>query len=226
VGPTIAILTGFFENIVSYVANIPALSMPFGREDVNYSQGWTAFYWAWWISWSPFVGMFIARVSRGRTVREFITAVLLVPTAVTVVWMSVFGGLAIEQVVDKLGELGTNVLTDVSLAMFQMFDVLPFGSMLSIIAVVLVLVFFITSSDSGSLVIDSITAGGKVDAPVLQRVFWAFMEGAIAVALLWIGGSEAVQALQAGAISTALPFTFILLAMCVSLLMGMRTERQ
>ncbi len=140
--------------------------------------------------------------------------------------MSVFGGLAIEQVVDKVGELGTNGLTDVSLAMFQMFDVLPFGSMLSIIAVVLVLVFFITSSDSGSLVIDSITAGGKVDAPVLQRVFWAFMEGAIAVALLWIGGSEAVQALQAGAISTALPFTFILLAMCVSLLMGMRTERQ
>ncbi|WP_031843348.1 BCCT family transporter, partial [Vibrio parahaemolyticus] len=163
---------------------------------------------------------------RGRTVREFITAVLIVPTVVTVVWMSVFGGLAIDQVVNKVGELGANGLTDVSLAMFQMFDVLPFGNILSIIAVVLVLVFFITSSDSGSLVIDSITAGGKVDAPVLQRVFWAFMEGAIAVALLWIGGSEAVQALQAGAISTALPFTFILLAMCVSLLMGMKTERQ
>ncbi|WP_046876190.1 BCCT family transporter [Vibrio diabolicus] len=212
--------------LMAYVENIIPLSNPFGRTDEAWFQGWTVFYWAWWISWSPFVGMFIARVSRGRTVREFITAVLLVPTAVTVVWMSVFGGLAIEQVVDKVGELGTNGLTDVSLAMFQMFDVLPFGSMLSIIAVVLVLVFFITSSDSGSLVIDSITAGGKVDAPVLQRVFWAFMEGAIAVALLWIGGSEAVQALQAGAISTALPFTFILLAMCVSLLKGMRTERQ
>ncbi|HHF2880237.1 TPA: BCCT family transporter [Vibrio diabolicus] len=212
--------------LMAYVENIIPLSNPFGRTDEAWFQGWTVFYWAWWISWSPFVGMFIARVSRGRTVREFITAVLLVPTGVTVVWMSVFGGLAIEQVVDKVGELGTNGLTDVSLAMFQMFDVLPFGSMLSIIAVVLVLVFFITSSDSGSLVIDSITAGGKVDAPVLQRVFWAFMEGAIAVALLWIGGSEAVQALQAGAISTALPFTFILLAMCVSLLMGMRTERQ
>ncbi|WP_196349046.1 BCCT family transporter, partial [Vibrio harveyi] len=135
-------------------------------------------------------GMFIARVSRGRTVREFITAVLIVPTAVTLIWMSTFGGLAIDQVINNVGELGANGLTDVSLAMFQMFDVLPFGNMLSIIAVVLVLVFFITSSDSGSLVIDSITAGGKVDAPVLQRVFWAFMEGAIAVALLWIGGSE------------------------------------
>ncbi|EJG0883230.1 BCCT family transporter [Vibrio parahaemolyticus] len=212
--------------LMAYVENIIPLSNPFGRTDEAWFQGWTVFYWAWWISWSPFVGMFIARVSRGRTVREFITAVLIVPTVVTVVWMSVFGGLAIDQVVNKVGELGVNGLTDVSLAMFQMFDVLPFGNILSIIAVVLVLVFFITSSDSGSLVIDSITAGGKVDAPVLQRVFWAFMEGAIAVALLWIGGSEAVQALQAGAISTALPFTFILLAMCVSLLMGMKTERQ
>ncbi|PFG56433.1 BCCT family betaine/carnitine transporter [Vibrio sp. ES.051] len=212
--------------LMAYIENIIPLSQPFDRTDEAWFQGWTVFYWSWWISWSPFVGMFIARVSRGRTVRQFITAVLLVPTAVTVIWMSVFGGLAIEQVVDKVGDLGANGLTDVSLAMFQMFDALPFGSLLSIIAIVLVLVFFITSSDSGSLVIDSITAGGKVDAPVLQRIFWAFMEGAIAVALLWIGGSEAVQALQAGAISTALPFTFVLLAMCVSLLMGMRTERQ
>lgn len=212
--------------LMAYVENILPLSNPFGRTDEAWFQGWTVFYWAWWISWSPFVGMFIARVSRGRTVRQFIVAVLLVPTAVTVVWMSVFGGLAIDQVVNKVGELGANGLTDVSLAMFQMFDVLPYGNVLSIIAVILVLVFFITSSDSGSLVIDSITAGGKVDAPVPQRIFWAMMEGAIAIALLWIGGSEAVQALQAGAISTALPFTIILLAMCVSLLMGMKTERQ
>jgi BCCT family betaine/carnitine transporter len=134
--------------------------------------------------------------------------------------------MAIDQVINNVGELGSEGLTDVSLAMFQMFDVLPYGSILSVIAIILVLVFFITSSDSGSLVIDSITAGGKVDAPVIQRVFWAFMEGAIAVALLWIGGSEAVQALQAGAISTALPFTIVLLLMCVSLLMGMRTERR
>lgn len=210
---------------MSYIENLIPLSNPHGREDVAWFQGWTVFYWAWWISWSPFVGMFIARVSRGRTVREFITAVLIVPTFVTLIWMSVFGGLAIEQVIDKVGELGANGLTDVSLAMFQMFDVLPMGTLLSIIAVVLVLVFFITSSDSGSLVIDSITAGGKLDAPVLQRIFWAVMEGSIAIALLWIGGTEAVQALQAGAISTALPFTFVLLLMCVSLVMGLRTEQ-
>lgn len=210
--------------LMSYIENIIPLSNPHGREDEAWFQGWTVFYWAWWISWSPFVGMFIARVSKGRTVREFITAVLLIPTAITVIWMSVFGGLAIEQVMDGVGELGQKGLTDVSLAMFQMFDVLPFGTLLSVIAVVLVLVFFITSSDSGSLVIDSITSGGKMDAPVLQRIFWAIMEGAIAIALLWIGGEQAVQALQAGAISTALPFTFVLLLMCVSLVMGMRTE--
>jgi BCCT family betaine/carnitine transporter len=211
--------------IMGYVENIIPLSNPIGREDEAWMHGWTVFYWAWWISWSPFVGMFIARISRGRTIREFITAVLLVPTAVTVLWMSVFGGVAIDQVVNNVGTLGTEGLKEVPLAMFQMFDSLPMGDVLSMLAVLLVLVFFITSSDSGSLVIDSITAGGKVDAPVPQRVFWAFIEGAIAAALLWVGGTQAIEALQAGAISTALPFTVILLVMCVSLIMGLRTEQ-
>jgi BCCT family betaine/carnitine transporter len=210
--------------LMSYIENIIPLSNPHGRDDEAWFQGWTVFYWAWWISWSPFVGMFIARVSKGRTIREFITAVLLVPTSVTIIWMSVYGGIAIEQVIQGVGVLGTEGLTKVPLAMFQMFDELPFGSILSMIAIVLVMVFFITSSDSGSLVIDSITSGGKIDAPVPQRIFWASTEGAIAAALLWIGGTEAIEALQAGAISTGLPFTFVLLAMCVSLVMGLRTE--
>ncbi|GLO61051.1 BCCT family transporter [Vibrio sp. MACH09] len=211
---------------MAYVENIIPLSNPVGRDDTAWFQGWTVFYWAWWISWSPFVGMFIARVSRGRTIREFITAVLIVPTVVTLIWMSVFGGLAIDQVINGVGTLGQNGLTEVPLAMFEMFEAIPFGTALSVIAIVLVLVFFITSSDSGSLVIDSITSGGKVDAPVTQRIFWAFLEGAVAAVLLWIGGTEAIQALQAGSISTALPFTFILLAMCVSLLLGLRTENK
>ena len=211
--------------VMGYIENIIPLSNPIGREDEAWMHGWTVFYWAWWISWSPFVGMFIARVSRGRTVREFLIAVLIIPTVVTILWMSVFGGVAIDQIINNVGELGANGLTEVPLAMFQMFDQLPFGNILSLLAVVLVLVFFITSSDSGSLVIDSITAGGKVDAPVPQRIFWALIEGAIAIALLWVGGTNAIQALQAGAISTALPFTIILLIMCVSLLMGMRTEK-
>ncbi|MEE3191664.1 MAG: BCCT family transporter, partial [Pseudomonadota bacterium] len=210
--------------LMAYVSNIIPLSNPHGRPDEAWLQGWTVFYWAWWISWSPFVGMFIARVSKGRTIREFLIAVLAVPTLVTVIWMSVYGGIGIDQVANKIGLLGENGLTSVPLAMFQMFDALPMSMLLSIIAIVLVLVFFITSSDSGSLVIDSITAGGKVDAPVPQRIYWASVEGAIAAALLWIGGKEAIEALQAGAISTGLPFTFVLLLMCVSLVMGLRTE--
>lgn len=212
--------------VMGYIENIIPLSNPSGREDEAWMHGWTVFYWAWWISWSPFVGMFIARISRGRTIREFMMAVLIVPTVVTTLWMSVFGGVAIDQIVNKVGTLGEKGLTEVPLAMFQMFDALPMGSILSLLAIVLVLVFFVTSSDSGSLVIDSITSGGKVDAPVPQRVFWAFIEGAIAAALVWVGGKEAIEALQAGAISTALPFTIILLVMCVSLLLGLRTERR
>jgi BCCT family betaine/carnitine transporter len=212
--------------IAAYAKNIIPLSNPHGRPDEAWFQGWTVFYWAWWISWSPFVGMFIARVSSGRTVREFITAVLLVPTLVTILWMSVYGGIALDQVVNQVGALGKEGLTEVPLAMFQMFEELPMGTLLSVVAIVLVLVFFITSSDSGSLVIDSITAGGKIDAPVPQRIFWASVEGLIAIALLWIGGTEAIQALQAGAISTGLPFTIVLLLMCVSLVMGFRTEKR
>lgn len=212
--------------LMAYIENIIPLSNPHGREDEAWFQGWTVFYWAWWVSWSPFVGMFIARVSKGRTIREFIAGVLLVPTAITLIWMSVFGGIAIDQVMNDIGVLGASGLTDVPLAMFQMLDELPMAGIVSFIAIVLVLVFFITSSDSGSLVIDSITAGGKIDAPVPQRIFWASIEGAIAAVLLWVGGTEAMQALQAGAISTGLPFTVVLLLMCVSLVMGLRTEKR
>lgn len=212
--------------LMGYLENIIPLSNPHGREDEAWLQGWSVFYWAWWVSWSPFVGMFIARVSKGRTIRQFILGVLLVPTAITIIWMGVFGGVAIDQVANNIGALGTDGLTEASMATFQMIDQLPMASIVSVIAIMLVMVFFITSSDSGSLVIDSITAGGKIDAPVPQRVFWATVEGAIAAALLWIGGTEAMQALQAGTISTGLPFTFVLLLMCVSLVMGLRTEQR
>lgn len=169
--------------------------------------------------------MFIARVSNGRTVREFLFAVIFVPTLMTIIWMSIFGGIAIDQVVNKVGELGANGLNDISLTLFHVYDAMPFSSVLSVLSIALVLIFFITSSDSGSLVIDSITAGGKVDAPVPQRIFWATVEGSIAAVMLWIGGSEALQAFQSGVVATALPFSFVLLLMCVSLVKGLRTER-
>ncbi|MDH2292491.1 BCCT family transporter [Cobetia sp. 10Alg 146] len=224
-GPTLAILTGLGTTTLSYVQYLLPLSNWIDRPDESWFHGWTVFYWAWWISWSPFVGMFIARVSRGRTVREFVTAVLLVPTLVTIVWMSVFGGTALEQAINGVGALA-NGIDSVSLAMFQMLDNLPLSGVASFIAILLVLVFFVTSSDSGSLVIDSITAGGKVDAPVSQRVFWAAMEGLIAGALLYGGGSAALGSLQAGAIATGLPFTLVLLVMCYSLFRGLMQERK
>lgn len=223
-GPTGALLGWIFETAKSYVINIVPLSNWIGREDSDWMHGWTVFYWAWWVSWSPFVGMFIARISRGRTIREFIAAVLLVPTVVTTIWMGTFGGAALEQVRNGVGELAAKGITDSSLAMFQMFSNLPLTGIISFIGIVLVLVFFVTSSDSGSLVIDSITAGGKLEAPVPQRIFWAVLEGLIACALLFSGGKKALEALQAGAISTGLPFTLILIIMCVSLYMGLRHE--
>ncbi|SFU66026.1 BCCT family transporter [Halomonas korlensis] len=219
VGPTLMIATGVFENLLGYVKNLPALSMPFGREDANFSQGWTAFYWAWWIAWSPFVGMFIARVSRGRTVREFLIAVLVVPTLASVVWMTAFGTTAIDQVVNA----GITEVQDAALELqlFTMLEYLPLSAITSFVGIVLVVVFFITSSDSGSLVIDSITAGGKVDAPKPQRIFWALIEGAIAIALLLGGG---LGALQTAALTTGLPFTLVLLVGCYAIVKGLMSE--
>ena len=218
-----AFFSNFFGILGSYAQNIVPLSNWVGREDETWFHGWTVFYWAWWISWSPFVGMFIARISKGRTVREFMVAVLIVPTLVSAVWMAAFGGSALDQIQAGVGEL-TNGVGDVSLAMFQMLENLPMVQITSTLAIILVLVFFITSSDSGSLVIDSITAGGKVDAPVPQRLFWAVLQGVIAGVLLYGGGSEALTALQAGAITVGLPFTVVLLCMCFSLYKGLKSE--
>ncbi len=219
VGPTMAIITGFFTNLGAYVEYLPALGNPFGREDANFSQGWTAFYWAWWISWSPFVGMFIARVSRGRSVREFIVSVLLVPSLACVLWMTVFGSTAIFQVVNQ-GYLAVTE-AEVPLQIFLMLQALPFAQISSFIAIILVIVFFVTSSDSGSLVIDVIASGGKVESPAPQRVFWCTFEGLVAIALILGGG---LVALQAMAVSTGFPFTIVLLVATVSLLKGLMSE--
>ena len=218
VGPTLLIFSNFFSNLSSYLTELPALSNPFGREDANFSQGWTTFYWAWWISWSPFVGMFIARVSRGRTVRDFLTSVLLIPSIVSVFWMTAFGTNAITQL--QSGFDGV-VSADLPLKLFVMLEQLPLTEITSFIGIILVIVFFITSSDSGSLVIDTITAGGKIDAPKPQRVFWGVIEGAIAVALLLGGG---LAALQAASISAGLPFTIVLLVGCYAIVRGLMTE--
>ena len=224
VGPTAVIFETIVDGGKAYVNNLIPLSMPFGREDANFSQGWTAFYWAWWISWSPFVGMFIARVSRGRSVREFVFCVMIIPTIVCVLWMGAFGGTAIAQVVADAAAPVKDAA--IELKLFEMLKPLPLAGFTSLLGIVLVLVFFITSSDSGSLVIDTITAGGKTDAPVSQRVFWCSFEGVVAATLLLVGGTGALTALQAMAVSTGFPFTIVLLAMCVSLFIGLRQTQK
>ncbi|MGD9862495.1 MAG: BCCT family transporter [Pseudodonghicola sp.] len=226
-GPTLLIVTDFAEGLGAYLKEIVPLSNPFGRDDTGFVQGWTSFYWAWWISWSPFVGMFIARVSRGRTVREFIICVLIIPSLVCVLWMAVFGGVAIDQVLSDpaASAVKANVIDSYNppLSLFAMLEGLPLSGLTSVIGIVLVIVFFVTSSDSGSLVIDTITAGGKVDAPVPQRVFWCVFEGAVAIVLLLSAGG--LSSLQSMVISTGLPFTVVLLLMCWAIWRGLRAEQ-
>ncbi|MDY0071341.1 MAG: BCCT family transporter [Thauera sp.] len=219
VGPTADILSGIVGNAVAYVQHLPALSNPLGREDVNFLQGWTAFYWAWWISWSPFVGMFIARVSRGRTVREFLIAVLIVPSLACTLWMTVFGETAISQVVRDGYQAAAEA--ELPLQLFMVLDALPMAQITSLLGIILVVVFFVTSSDSGSLVVDFIAAGGKVDAPLPQRVFWAVLQG-LTAAVLMLGGG--LVALQAMAVSTGFPFAIVLLVACVAIVKGLISE--
>ncbi|MCC0067201.1 MAG: BCCT family transporter [Rhodovulum sp.] len=216
----------FFATLRAYVGELVPLSNPFGRTDDGFRHGWTAFYWAWWISWSPFVGMFIARVSRGRSVREFVICVLLIPSLVCTLWMAVFGGTAIEQALTNPDSAVKAYVIDSyspELSLFGMLSELPLASITSVIGIILVIVFFVTSSDSGSLVIDTITAGGKTDGPLPQRVFWCLLEGLVAIALLLGGG---LAALQSMAVATGFPFAVLLLLMCVAVWMGLRAERR
>jgi BCCT family betaine/carnitine transporter len=218
-GPTLLVAKTVVSATVDYLYYLPQLSNWIGREDEAFYHGWSTFYWAWWIAWSPFVGMFIARVSYGRTVREFITWVLLIPTAIGIVWMSAFGGTALDQLFTD----GYRGVADAvpELALFKMLEGLPFTEFVSIIGLVLIAIFFVTSADSGALVIDMITAGGKMDVPIQQRVFWCVLVGVVAIVLLVGGGIESLQAL---AISVGLPFCLVLLLMCVSVYKGLREE--
>ncbi|RDV11502.1 BCCT family transporter [Pontibacter diazotrophicus] len=221
-GPTVFILASYVQNTGSYFGSF--LQLAFWNEAYsggNWQGGWTVFYWAWWISWAPFVGIFIARVSKGRTIREFVLGVLIVPSLLSFLWMTVFGSTALREVLAGDTTIADAVAADMSTALFVFFEQLPFSTVLSIIGIVLVAGFFVTSSDSGSLVVDSLTSGGRTDSPVGIRIFWALAEGAIAAVLL-IGGG--LQALQTAVIITGLPFALILLLMCFSLYRGLSEE--
>lgn len=222
-GPTSIIISSYSDNFVNYFVDMFRLSSLDRHEDKQWYHDWTIFYWAWWISWSPFVGIFIARISKGRSVREFLLVVMSTPLFFAMIWFSSFGTTAISQYDANIGSLSTNT-GDISLVLFLMLENLVFPVISSLFALALLVFFFVTSSDSGSLVIDSITSGGKLHAPKPQRVFWASVEGLLAIVLLVGGGSSALGAIQAGAISMALPFVIILLAASISLSSGLYSE--
>jgi len=212
----LSIIRIFVESTGQYFARFIELgTFSSAYVDSSWQNDWTVFYWAWWIAWSPFVGMFIARVSKGRTVREFVLGVLLVPTLMTFFWISVFGGSALSLEMENPGLLSEIILSDSSTSLFVFLQEFPLPALTSFLGIFMVAVFFVTSSDSGSLVIDSITAGGKLDAPVGQRILWALTEGAVAIALLLGGG---LKAMQTASVSTGILFLFVIFVMVYSLL--------
>ncbi|MCG9128603.1 BCCT family transporter [Candidatus Poribacteria bacterium] len=222
-GPTSYIFKSMFATLGTYMMKIVPLSNWIGREDTGFLHGWTTFYWAWWIAWAPFIGTFIARISKGRTVRQFVIFVLLLPTLLCLIWFSTFGGTALHQ-------FFTDGYTDVTeiveaykpeLALYAMFKGLPWSTLLSCVGMLLTIIFFVTSSDSGSLIIDIMAAGGKIDAPIPQRVFWCTAEGLVAIALLLGGG---LIALQAASLVTGFPFSIVLIGMGGCVLYGLIQE--
>lgn len=221
-GPTILFFNSFVQNIGLYIGTVAERSFRLNAYsgDHDWMSSWTLFYWGWWISWSPFVGIFIARISKGRTIREFIIGVLLVPTVFTFIWMTAFGNATIFFEAEGAG-LAEVVAENLPLGLFAFLGQLPFSSVVSFIAVILIITFFVTSSDSGSLVIDTITSGGHMDPPLWPRVFWAVAEGVVAAVLMITGG---LGALQAATITTALPFTLVIVLACFGLMRGLRME--
>ncbi len=222
VGSTVFLLQAFVQNIGTYLGAVVSRTFRmYAYEPNDWLGKWTLFYWGWWISWSPFVGMFIARISRGRSIREFVTGVLLVPVLFTFLWMTVFGNTAIALDFSGAAPIVQTVVDDMPVALFTVLEQLPFSMIASVLATVLVITFFVTSADSGALVIDMITSGAAPNPPVWQRIFWAVCAGVVGAVLLMAGGLEA---LQTAALASALPFAVIMLFICYGLLRALQTE--
>lgn len=227
-GPTMFILRTFSNSLGLYLNDFINSSFFINTGDGSWQGDWSIFYLAWWISWSPFVGMFVARISKGRTIKEFVLAVMIIPSFLSFIWLSVFGGTSIylDQITN--GAIFQAVQSNLPVAMFEMIKYMDITqvikTVLSIMGTFLVISFFVTSSDSGSLVVDNITSGGKVDSPVPQRVFWASMEGLVAAILLLIGGEKALLALQTAVITTGLPFAILMTVMGFALIHTIRKD--
>ena len=222
-GPTVHLLQALVQNTGIYVSNVFGMTFNlYAYEPTDWIGGWTLFYWGWWIAWSPFVGMFIARISRGRTIREFVIGVLLVPLGFTFLWMTIYGNTALHMILaDGATDLVAAVSADSSVAIYSFLERLPLPGITSAVATLLVVIFFVTSADSGALVIDMLSSRDDGESPVWQRIFWALSVGAIAIALLIAGG---LTALQAATIASALPFTVVMILACLGMLRAMRLD--
>ncbi|WP_109511202.1 choline BCCT transporter BetT [Pseudomonas ovata] len=222
-GPTVLILQTFVQNTGGYLTEIVSRTLNlYAYDPTDWIGGWTLFYWGWWLAWSPFVGLFIARISRGRTIREFVSGVLLVPTAFTLLWMTVFGNTAIHLILDQgMTDLAAAIDKDTALALFAFLQHFPFASFISVVAIIMVVVFFVTSADSGAMVVDMLASGGNDKTPVWQRIFWASAMGVVAIALLLADG---LKALQTATIASALPFTIALLFSMRGLLKALKLD--
>tara|TARA_R110001592_G_scaffold49864_2_gene154871 strand:- start:134 stop:2089 length:1956 start_codon:yes stop_codon:yes gene_type:complete len=222
-GPTVFLLQAYLQNIGDYLADIVHNTFNlFAYKKTDWIGGWTIFYWGWWLAWAPFVGLFIARISRGRTIREFIIGVMLIPTVFTLFWMTIFGNSAIDLVYNQgIVELGEMVSKDSSVALFVFLENFPLSSVLSFFSVLMIVIFFVTSCDSGAMVVDMLCSHGKNDTPLWQRVYWAVGIGIVAAILLLAGGLNALQTMT---IASALPFTIVLLLAIAGLIKSLRVE--
>ncbi|WP_018981942.1 BCCT family transporter [Salinimonas chungwhensis] len=222
-GPTVFLLQAYLQNTGAYLSDIVRNTLNlFAYEKTDWIGGWTIFYWGWWLAWAPFVGLFIARVSYGRTIREFIFGVLFIPTLFTLLWMTIFGNTAIDMVfTDGLTNLATMVDEDSSVALFVFLENFPMSSVLSVLAVLMIIIFFVTSCDSGSMVVDMLCSHGRNDTPIWQRIYWAVAVGVVASVLLYAGGLNALQTMT---IISALPFSAILLVAMYGLLKALRLD--
>ncbi|MEC7689860.1 BCCT family transporter [Alteromonas sp. RKMC-009] len=222
-GPTVFLLQAYLQNMGAYTSDIVRNTLNlFAYAKTDWIGGWTIFYWGWWLAWAPFVGLFIARISYGRTIREFVMGVLLIPTAFTLLWMTVFGNTAIDMVlVQGKDALASMVNEDTSVALFVFLENFPFSSVLTLLAVLMVVIFFVTSCDSGAMVVDMLCSNGRNDTPLWQRIYWAVSVGVVAAILLYAGGLGALQTMT---IVAALPFSVILLVALFGLMKALRVE--
>ena len=222
-GPTVFLLQAYLQNIGDYLADIVHNTFNlFAYKKTDWIGGWTIFYWGWWLAWAPFVGLFIARISRGRTIREFIIGVMLIPTFFTLLWMTIFGNSAIDLVHNQgVVELGEMVSQDSSVALFVFLENFPLSTVLSFFSVLMIVIFFVTSCDSGAMVVDMLCSHGRNDTPLWQRVYWAVGIGIVAAILLLAGGLNALQTMT---IASALPFTIVLLLAIIGLIKALRVE--